>query len=325
MSIFSSFNRNRRIWLRLTEALVNIIIAGGSGFIGGKLIEKLTRDRNNVVLLTRRPDLVKKNFSQVQIQYWDAKTDSELDGVLGGRDAIINLTGESIAAGRWTSSRKRRIFASRIESTRALISAIEKIKNKPRVLINASAVGYYGNVPEGEITETSPKGQGFLADVCEQWEAEALKAQEFGVRVVLLRTGVVLDKGGGAMRRVVVPYKFFIGGIVGPGTQWFPWIHIDDEISAIMYALETASVSGPLNLASPESVQMKEFCRRLGKILHRPSWLPVPSIVMKIALGEMADSLLLQSQRVVPKKLIESGFIFQFPKLQDALENLLKK
>lgn len=304
---------------------MNIIIAGGSGFIGGKLIERLLRDQNNVILLTRRPDQAKKNFLHIQVRYWDAKTNVGLGDVLDGSDAIINLTGESIAGGRWTSSRKQMIFASRIESTRALVSEIEKIKNKLRLLINASAVGYYGNVPEGEITEASPKGQGFLADVCEQWEAEAMKALEFGVRVVLLRTGVVLDRDGGAMQRILLPYKFFVGGTLGAGTQWFPWIHIDDEISAIVYTLETDSVSGPINLAAPESVQVEEFCCRLGKVLHRPPWLPVPSIVLKIALGEMADSLLLHSQKVIPKKLIESGFIFQFPKLQDALNNLLKK
>jgi hypothetical protein len=302
---------------------MRVVVAGGSGLIGRKLIEELLRVQHKVTVLSRRPENVRKIFSTVHVEFWDAKTNDALIDVLDGADAIINLTGESIAAKRWTRIQKERILSSRIASTQAIIGAINQTRNKPSVLLNASAVGYYGNVPEGEVTEANPKGRGFLADVCALWEAEALKVQEAGVRVVLLRTGIVLDKNGGALRKFLLPFQFFIGGPMGSGKQWFPWIHIRDEVAAILFAMENERITGPLNLAAPESVRMLEFCRKLGKILHRPSWMNVPAFVLKIALGEMAESLLLDGQKVIPQKLIDTGFKFQFPKLEGALRDLL--
>jgi uncharacterized protein len=302
---------------------MRVVIAGGSGLIGRKLVDRLLHAHHEVTLLSRTPGKTIKYFIAVRVEFWDAKTSNALIDVLDGADAVINLTGESIAAKRWTQIQKQRILSSRIESTRAIVGAIKQIKRKPSVLLNASAVGWYGNVPEGEVIETSPRGVGFLADVCALWEAEAMKARELGVRVVLLRTGIVLDKNGGALQKLLLPFRFFIGGPLGSGKQWFPWIHLQDEISAILFAMENEHITGPLNLAAPEFVQLLKFCKVLGNILHRSSWMHVPACILKLALGEMAEPLLLHGQKIIPHKLIDAGFEFQFPKLEDALRDLL--
>ena len=302
---------------------MRVVVAGGSGLIGRKLIEELLRAQHEVIVLSRSPENVRKRFPTVHVEFWNAKTSDGLTSVLEETDAVINLTGESIGEKRWTQIQKERILSSRIESTQAIVDTIKQTKRKPTVLLNASAVGYYGNVPEGELTEANPRGTGFLADVCALWEAEALKVQEFGTRVVMLRTGVVLDKNGGVLRKLLPPFQLFVGGPLGSGKQWFPWIHLQDEVNAILFALENEHIAGPLNLAAPEPARMLEFCKKVGKILHRPSWINVPAFVLKLAMGEMAESLLLDGQRVIPQKLIDAGFKFQFSKLEDALRNLL--
>ncbi len=302
---------------------MRVVVAGGSGFIGRKLIDALLQEHHEVTLISRTPEKTENFFPGVQVRFWDAKNETALTDILDGTDVVVNLTGESIASKRWTRIQKERILASRIESTRAVSLAISHAHHKPFVLLNASAVGYYGNVPEGDVTESAPRGTGFLADVCALWEAEAMKVQAFGVRVVLLRTGIVLDTNGGALQNIIMPFRFFIGGPMGSGRQWFPWIHLQDEVSAILFAMENDHMSGPLNLAAPESVRMTDFCRKLGRILHRPSWMHAPAWILKFVLGEMAEPLLLHGQKMIPKKLIESGFKFQFPKLEDALKDLV--
>lgn len=304
---------------------MRFVIAGGSGFIGKRLIDGLVKARHEVILLSRNPERIKKDISAVRVEYWDANVNTSLAKIIDGTDAIINLTGEPIAARRWTPAQKQLILSSRINSTRAIVNAIEQADRKPSLLINASASGYYGNVPDGEVAEEYPKGKGFLADVCGQWEMEALKAQTSGVRVVLLRSGIVLDKNSGALQKLLLPFKLFLGGPLGSGKQWFPWIHIQDEVNAILFAMENERIFGPINLAAPHSVRMMELCKTLGKVLHRPSWLSVPSIVLKAALGEMAEQLLLDGQRMIPKKLLDAGFKFQFPKLEDSLRDLLNQ
>jgi uncharacterized protein (TIGR01777 family) len=301
---------------------LRVVVAGGSGFIGRKLISGLLQEHHEVTLISRTPEKTGNFFPGVQVRFWDAKNETALTGILDGADAVINLTGESLASKRWTQIQKERILGSRIESTQAIIGAIKHSQRKPLVLLNASAVGYYGNVPEGEVTESAPQGTGFLADVCSLWEAEALKVQEFGVRVVLLRTGIVLDKQGGALQNILRPFRFFIGGPLGSGRQWFPWIHLQDEVSAILFAMEHEHITGSLNLAAPESVRMTDFCRILGRILHRPSWMHTPSWILKLVLGEMAEPLLLHGQKMISQKLIDAGFKFRFPKLEDALKDL---
>jgi uncharacterized protein (TIGR01777 family) len=241
-----------------------------------------------------------------------------------GTDGIVNLAGESIAARRWSTAQKERISASRIESTRAIADAIEMMGSKPKVLINASGVGYYGDVKTGDVTEDSPGGNDFFAELCRRWEAEAQRAREFGVRVVNLRTGVVLHSSGGALTRFLLPFKLFVGGPLGNGYQWLSWIHREDALRAILFALENPSLTGPLNITAPEPVTMREFCRSLGKALRRPSWIPVPEFALRIALGEMAD-VVLKGQRAIPKKLLDAGFTFQFPRIDDALLDLLMR
>ncbi|MGD0590798.1 MAG: TIGR01777 family oxidoreductase [Bacteroidota bacterium] len=303
---------------------MQVIIAGGSGFIGRKLIVELLQTRHEVIVLSRRPENVHKTFPAVRVEFWDAKTGSVLVNILGGAGAVINLTGESIAAKRWSSLQKQKILSSRIDSTRAIVNAIEQMHHRPSVLLNASAVGYYAHVPEDEVTEAYPKGNGFLPDICEQWEMEALKAIEFGVRVVLLRTGIVLDKSEGALHKLLLPFRMFIGGPLGNGRQWFPWIHVQDEVNAILFAMEHEQIAGAINLSAPEFVRLSDFCRVLGKVLHRPSWLPVPEYALRLILGEMAKPLLFQGQKIIPKKLLETGFKFRYPNLENALQDILR-
>ncbi len=294
------------------------VLFGGSGFLGKYLIAKLAENGHQITLVSRRPDIVGKTLpSSVSIKPWAPP--EQLASILEGSDAIVNLAGASIGTKRWSTKRKEEILSSRIDSTQTIVEAIGRTSKKPSVLVNASAVGYYGNVPDDEVTETYPAGRDFLADVCARWEAEAMKAEQLGVRVVLLRSGIVLAKDGGALQRMLLPFRLCVGGPIGSGRQWFPWIHIDDEISAMVYALENSRIVGPVNLAAPDSITMKQFCTALGKAMHRPSWAPVPSFVLKIVLGEMAEALVLGGQKVIPKKLKEGGFRFRYTKVGDAL------
>jgi len=301
---------------------MQVVIAGG-GFIGRKLIEALLRAKHNVTLLSRNPARIQKSFPFINVEFWDTKSTGSLAGILKGTDAVINLAGESIASKRWSSKQKQKILLSRIESTRVIVQAIEQTKNRPSVLLNASAAGYYGNVSEDEVTETYPNGTGFLAGVCDQWEKEAQKIQKQNVRVVLLRTGIILDKNEGALQKFLLPFKMFIGGPLGSGRQWFPWIHVQDEIDAILFAMEHDQIEGPVNLSAPESIRMREFCSTLGSVLGRPSWLRVPGFVLRLVLGEIAG-LILYSQRIIPQKLLNSGFKFRYPNVEKALKDILR-
>lgn len=303
---------------------MNIVIAGGTGFIGKALVERLLNDNHNVVVLTRKPKLHATSHPSPVFEQWDARTVTQWHQHFNNADAVINLTGEMIAGRRWTKKQKEKILNSRVNATRAIVTAIEQAEKKPSVFINASGVGYYGNVPEGDVTESFPAGNDFLARVCQQWETAALAAQQYGVRVVTPRFGVVLGSGGGALPRMMMPFRFFAGGYLGSGKQWFPWIHRDDVINAMLFLIQDNSLSGAVNFVAPDAVTMKEFCKTLGKIMHSPSWTFVPSFVLRIALGEMAE-MLLTGQKVVPKKLLEAGFEFLYPKLEDALENVVKE
>jgi uncharacterized protein len=302
---------------------MRIVISGGSGFIGKKLVERLANGNNDLTLLSRNPDNIAGSLPRIRIAYWDAKRTDTLVEFIRDADAIINLAGEPVAGGRWTAGRKHAIRSSRLDSTKAIIAGIEASGRKPLLLINASAVGFYGNVPHGEVTESSPKGGGFLADLCSDWENEALRGEKSGVRVVLLRTGIVLDKNGGALKKFLLPFHLFAGGIIGSGEQWMPWIHINDMISAVIYIIENSAVSGPVNLSAPEPVQMKDFCRTLGEIMRRPSLMHIPAGILKMTLGEMAVPLILEGQKVVPEKLLSAGYKFRFPGLEGALRNIL--
>ncbi len=298
------------------------MIAGGTGFIGGDLVAQLRSKGHELFLLSRS----EKKSADSNIHYlpWDGKSSGSWGSQMSAMDAVINLAGEPIAGKRWSAAQKDKILQSRILGTRAIIEAISKSNPKPKLLINASAVGYYGNVPEGDVNETHAKGKGFLADTCEAWENEALRAQAVGLRTVLLRTGIVLERGGGALSKMLPPFQFFAGGPLGSGRQWFPWIHRQDVVRILLFALENEAISGAVNTTAPNPVTMREFCRDLGKVMHRPSWAPVPALALKILLGEMSE-MLLGGQKALPEKLLKHQFIFKFPNLEGALADILVK
>jgi len=302
---------------------MKILLCGGTGLIGRKLLESLTERNDHIILLSRNPDRM-KHFEKgnVRLERWDAQTQGAWSAQINGADAVINLTGESIAAKRWTPRQKQKIVESRVHSARALAEAVAQTEKKPKVFINASAVGYYGNVGSGNVTETHPKGAGFLADTCAQWEQAAGLADRPGVRVVLARIGVVLAQEGGALSKILPPFKMFAGGPLGSGRQGFSWVHIEDVAGALRFILENSSLSGPVNLTAPNPVSMKEFCSTLGQVLRRPSWAPVPAFALKLLLGEMAG-MLLEGQRVLPKKLLDAGYSFKHPDLEEALTSIL--
>ena len=302
---------------------MKFIVAGGTGFIGTSLVGEALLAGNTVVVLSRHPGSVKQSHPGLIVEQWDGKNRAAWARHLETADAVVNLTGELLSAKRWTKKQKGLILSSRIDSTKVLVQAIGASSRKPSVLINASGTGFYGDVPSGEVTESFPAGNDFLAQVCHRWEQEASAVHAHEVRVVTLRFGIVLAKGGGALQKMMLPFRFFAGGYLGSGNQWLPWIHRDDVIQGILFLLMNSTISGPVNFAAPESVTMKEFCKKLGKAMQSPSWTAIPPFALRLMLGEMAD-ILLTGQRVVSKKLIDAGFVFKFPALQQALESILK-
>jgi hypothetical protein len=304
---------------------MRIIVAGGSGFIGSEVIRKLLVSKHQVVLLSRNPSSVRlQQNDSLRIVQWDGKAIGDWSEFMNGADAVINLSGENIATKRWSQKQKACLINSRIEPTKAIIQSINKAEKKPRVLINASAVGYYGNHGAGDVTESQHYGDDFLSDLCLRWEHEAMEADKSGLRVVLLRIGIVLEPSGGALKKMLIPFKLFIGGPLGSGKQWFPWIHREDVINIILFSLENVSLSGAVNVASPAPVTMKEFASSLGRVMGKPSWIPVPSLVLKMGLGEMSE-MLLGGRRIIPKKLLDNGFVFRYPDLEKALRVLMNK
>jgi hypothetical protein len=300
---------------------MNVVVAGGTGFIGASLVGLLRGEGHDVVVLTRNPEKYPP-VRDVQRVRWDGAGQGDWSAHVRNADAVVNLAGESIGGGRWTASRKRRIVDSRISATRALVEAIRAGEKKPSLFISASAVGYYGSVESGDVTEEHVPGSGFLADLCLRWEQEARAVSELGVRLVILRTGVVLGEKGGALQRMLLPFRFFVGGPIGSGRQWFPWVHRDDVAAVILFALGKGALSGPVNLVAPESIDMKGFCEALGSALSRPSWLPVPAFALRAVLGEMSG-MIITGQRVVPSKLLALGYPFRYPALGPALASVI--
>lgn len=302
---------------------MKIIVTGGTGFVGGPLLSRLVAAGHEIILLTRNPDSARSRLDrQIRIEPWDGKVAGSWVQHVDGADAVLNLAGENIGGKRWTAVQKERIIGSRVDGTRAIVASIGKAMKKPVALVNASAVGFYGSVEDGDVAEDHPRGNSFLSETVDQWERAAREAEKSGARVVLLRSGVVLGKGG-ALDRMVLPFKLFAGGPLGSGRQWFPWVHIDDFVGVVLFALNNEKVSGPVNVVVPQAVTMREFSAELGKTLHRPSWAPVPGFVLKIALGEMSE-MLLTGQRVVPRVLERQGYAFRFPKLAPALADILR-
>ncbi|MBL7995037.1 TIGR01777 family oxidoreductase [bacterium] len=304
---------------------MKIVLAGATGFIGRKLIDALIADEHHIVILTRRPTKAALAFGHsVEAFQWDAHSPGDWFTAVDGADAVINLTGESLAAKRWSKAQKQLLRSSRIDATKVIVQAIEKASVRPSVLINASAVGYYGDVPEDIVTELYPASTDFLGTLSEDWEQEAHRADKLGVRVACVRIGIVLGDGGGALEKMVLPFKFFVGGPLGSGKQWFPWIHRDDVIGSIRFVLVNDSISGAVNLTAPNPVTMNDFCKTLGRVMGRPSIMRVPGFVLKLAVGEFAKYLL-TGQKAVPDKLLNNKYQFFYSDLEKALRNILTK
>ncbi|MEH7379238.1 TIGR01777 family oxidoreductase [Bacillus sp. JJ1533] len=301
---------------------MKISIAGGTGFVGKKLTEYLLIQQHEVFILTRNADKTSHHPNLHYVEWLKATSAPEIE--LEGVEALINLAGESLNSGRWSEARKKRILDSRVTATKEIVRIISSLSKKPKVLLNASAVGIYGTSESSTFTEdTTVLGNDFLAHTVSAWEQEANRADELGVRTCLLRLGVVLGDEGGALTRMILPYKFFIGGTIGSGSQWLSWIHIEDVLKGIDFLLHHDEVSGPINFVAPNPVHIKEFGKTAGKVLNRPHWLPVPGFALQLLLGEMSI-LVLEGQKVLPKKLVEQGFTFTFNNVEKALKNIFK-
>ncbi|MGQ9736640.1 MAG: TIGR01777 family oxidoreductase [Armatimonadota bacterium] len=304
---------------------MHVVVAGGTGFIGRAVCRELLRAGQEVTVLTRDASRASGRVPQgVKVAQWSPEQPEELREVLSAKDAVINLSGESVAAQRWTPEFKQKLVDSRVNSTRALVQGIRSAEPRPRVLVNASAVGIYGNRGEEELTESSSPGTGFLAELAIRWEQSADEARELGVRVVKLRIGIVLGEGGGALEKMLLPFRLFVGGPFGSGQQWFPWIHLDDVSGITLHALAHDTVDGAMNTVAPGIVRLGEFCKALGRVMKRPSWLPVPGFALRLAAGELGESLL-WSQRVVPQVALQTGYAFRYPQVEQALRQVLRK
>jgi len=300
---------------------MKILITGGTGFVGTHLTSRLLREGHEITVLTRSRKEAEKKTPNVSYLHSDPVQKGAWQSVIKDHDVIINLAGASIFS-KWTEENKRAIRESRILTTRNLVEGIAPERAKGMTLFSTSAVGYYGFHGDEELTEDSPPGNDFLARIAVEWEAEALKAKEKGSRVVITRFGIVLGKGGGALGQMIPPFRKFVGGPIGSGQQWFSWVHLEDLAEAFVFLMSRPEISGPVNLCSPTPVRNIDLARALGKALKRPSFLPAPGFMIKLILGEFG-SVILEGQRVVPKRLLESGFLFKHPEIGKALENIV--
>ena len=301
---------------------MKILVTGATGLVGTALIAALVRDGHMICRLIRPGTKTEGGGPGTFDVTWNTET-GELGGAAVGAEAVVNLAGAPIAARRWTDSRKQVLRASRVDFTRGLVSALGKMTAKPDVFVSASAIGFYANRGDEILTEASPPGQDFLAELAKDWEAEALRAEEFRTRVVLTRFGIILDKRDGALPKMSLPFKFGVGGKLGSGTQWMSWVALKDVIQAIRLALANREFRGPMNIVAPNPVRNQDFSKELAHALHRPAIIPAPAFALRLALGEMADGMLLTSQRVLPEKLLNSGFKFSGEKLPRTLQQIL--
>jgi uncharacterized protein (TIGR01777 family) len=300
---------------------MKVVITGGTGLIGRALAKSLLADRHEVVILSRDPESAKHVPQGANVVKWDGHSAEGWVEAAEAADAIVNLAGASIDS-RWTDAYKKRIRESRVKAGQAVVAGIKAMDNKPKALIQASAVGYYGVQKDNIITEDSPAGNDFLAGVCKDWEASSQEAEALGVRRAIIRTGIVLSTKGGALARLLPIFRLGAGGPVGSGKQYYPWIHIGDEVDAIRFLIETPSASGVFNLSAPNPVPNADFSRTLGRAMNRPAFAPAPAIAMKVAFGEMA-TIILDGQRAIPQNLQKAGYTFRHPELEAAFRHLL--
>jgi uncharacterized protein (TIGR01777 family) len=309
---------------------MRILVSGSSGMVGTALVEALQRDGHTVCRLVRRESARRQEAPEhggrqaIDVR-WDPITADFDAGAAEGAEAVVHLAGASIAEGRWNDARKRILRSSRVDATRHLVSALSKLSRPPQLLVSASAIGYYGDRGEEELAEQSPPGNDFLAILARDWEAEAARAEQFGARTAILRLGVILSPHGGALSRMLPPFRLGLGGRLGSGKQWMSWLTLTEAVGIICFALENARVRGPLNAVAPHPVRNAEFTATLGKVLRRPTLFPAPAMALRLALGEMAEALLLSSQRVLPRKLQELSYSFQQAELEQALSVLLRR
>lgn len=298
---------------------MKIAIAGASGLIGIALVARLKSDGHEIIRLVRPP--LPSTEDRIA---WDPEMGVLNPDELNGVDAVINLAGENIASLRWTEKKKQKIRDSRIKGTQLLAKTLAEMENPPKIWINASAIGFYGNRGSETLHEKSLPGEGFLSEVCQEWEKATQPAIDKGVRVAQLRFGMVISRAGGALARMLLPFKLGLGGTIGSGEQWISWILIDDAVDAICFTLQNDELKGPVNVVAPDAVTNKEFTKTLGKVLGRPTALPMPSFLVKLLFGEMGNALMLSSSVVAPIELEEKGFKFRFPELDGALSYILK-
>jgi uncharacterized protein len=305
---------------------MKVAITGATGLVGSLLVKRLHAKDHQIVVLTRNITFAQKvfpseAFPNVEIVAYTPKTSGSWQSVIASCDGVVNLAGEPIGEGRWTPERKQEILNSRKLGTQKIVEAIANANPKPTVLINASAIGYYGTSETANFDETSISGNDFLAQVCQAWEAEARKVKDVGVRLVILRFGIVLGNGG-ALGKMIPPFKLFAGGPIGSGRQWFSWIHVEDLVNLIVQALTKPEIEGVYNATAPNPVRMADLSQTLGQVMNRPSWLPVPAFAIEALLGDGAI-VVLEGQQVLPKRTLETGFEYKYPNLQSALKQIL--
>lgn len=303
---------------------VKVVIAGGSGFIGRAVSDDLAQAGYQVVVLSRFRPGKRAAIAKVELRSWNpqSREHGDWENVLEGAEGVINLAGENIADKRWTANRKEEIINSRLVTTRSLVEAMGRRRNKPRVFISASAVGYYGPHGDGVLDESIGRGYGFLAQLCQKWEEEALKAERLGIRTVRLRIGIVLAREGGALKKMWLPFKLGLGGPIGDGDQWMSWISMKDVGGLIEFILQRGNCHGVINATAPHPVRNRDFASILGQALHRPAFFKVPVFVLNMLLGEMAD-MLVTGQRVMPRAALDAGYHFKYPTLSPALRALI--
>ena len=313
---------------------MNILIAGGSGFIGSALTQTLIRNGHQVNILTRRKNGLENPINaQIKFTHWDGETLGDWVRAVNDSQVVVNLAGENIGGKnilevltkRWTKKRKELLRSSRINTGRLLTQAIQSVNNRPKTFIQASAVGYYGSHPHLEFTEQSPPGNDFLAKLCVEWENSSAEVESLGVRRVVMRiAGIVMAADGGSLPFLLLPYKFYAGGPLGSGSQWVSWIHLQDLVRGILLFIERDDTNGAYNLCAPQTITNREMSQIIGKVLNRPSFLPIPQFFFKIAFGEKADALL-ASQKQIPQRLLAAGFQYLFPDFESALRDILRK
>lgn len=303
---------------------MKVILTGGTGLIGSHLADSLARDGHEVIVLSRSPEAKRDRTSAaVKTVGWDAKTADGWGKLADGADAIVNLAGKNLATWPWSEKNKRAFWQSRVNAGNAVVEAVERAQNKPRLVIQASATDYYGERGAEMMVESDPPGDDFLARLCAAWETSTAAVEGLGVRRVIIRTGLPFTMEGGVFPKLVLPVRLFAGGPLGSGDQYYPWLHLYDEIRAIRFLIDNPELEGPFNLSAPTPARQREVTATIAKILGRPAFLPAPAFAMRLVLGEMA-TVVLDSNRMVPTRLQEAGFEFKFPELEPALRDILK-